>query len=377
MSTDATLIEKGLGNLRRCVGNTPDAGAYVFTSLNLSDDADNKVSDLSSVTKFTELRQVSVNNQNISDLTPLASLPFLAVISCKNNRLESSLDALTFRLCKKPQDGIADTGEDFDAAWAAGDRSIGSVLTSADLSSNLIRGPLGDHRLHRFLRRLNIGNNVLGEVGQGLSKLTELKYLNLSRNQLKCVNIGDLPASITELDLSSNDLEDLGFVSSLLNLEVLVIDQNRLSSTRSLCDCPELRVFSIRNNALSDFNCVENLEDSENLQALSIQGNPLSAVEFIHLRVINLLPQLTSLEGKIILSEERVKSQILLGKDHPRRMHCWDRHLGTEFVDTMPYFEENEDYDRLRIENAIKKAAVQVTGKIAESAIGNVTPRKE
>ena len=33
VTSDAAILEKGLGGLRRCVGKTPDAGAYVFTTL--------------------------------------------------------------------------------------------------------------------------------------------------------------------------------------------------------------------------------------------------------------------------------------------------------------------------------------------------------
>ena len=377
MSDDASIIAKGMGGLKRCVGNTPNAGAYAFTKLELSADSKVKIADLSSVTKFTELTQVSLCNQAIVDLTPLASLPFLSTIECKNNKLTRSLDALEFRSCKKSQDSMADTGEDVDAAWASGDRSIGSVLTSVDLSFNLIKGPLGDHSLHRFLRRLNLANNVLGQVGEGLSGLVQLEYLNLSGNKLESVKSHELPSGLKEIDVSSNNLREIAFVSTLQCLEAIVVDQNRVASTSALGDCPELRVVSIRNNALADFKCIEDLEDSENLQQLCIEGNPLWAVDFVHLRVINLLPQLTSLDGKMIVSEERVKSGILLGNDHPRRMHVWEKHLSIPFVDTVPMFNEDDDDDRMKIENAMKKAAEQVAESIACTAIGNVTPRKD
>jgi hypothetical protein len=377
MSDDASILAKGLGGLKRCVGNTPDAGAYAFTTLELSSDAEVKVTDLSSVTKFTELTKVSLSNQAIADVMPLASLPYLAEIVCKNNKLTRSLDALAFRLCKAAQDSMSDTGSDVDAAWASGDRSIGSVLNSVDLSFNLIPGPLGDHSLHRFLRRLNLANNVLGEVGEGLSGLLQLKYLNLSGNKLKRVEPRELPEGLTELDVSSNDLREIAFVSSLQSLEAIVVDQNRVTSTEALSDCPELRVVSIRNNALAEIRCIEDLEECENLQGLSIEGNPLSAVDFVRLRVISMLPQLTSLEGKMIVSEERVKSVILLGNDHPRRMHTWEKHLSIPFVDTVPMFDEDEDDDRMKIEEAVRAAAQQAAGSIAQTAIGNLTPRKE
>ena len=377
MSDDASILEEALGGLKRCVGNTPDAGAYAFTKLVLSGEAEVKVADLSSVAKYTELTQVSLSNQAITELTPLASLPYLAEIVCDNNKLTRSLDALAFRLCKKAQDSMADTGSDFDAAWASGDRSIGSVLTSVNLSFNMISGPLGDHSLHRFLRRLDLANNTLGEVGEGLSKLLELKYLNLSGNKLKRLESRELPDGLTELDVSSNDLMEISFVCSLQSLETIVLDQNRVSSTEAMRDCPELRIVSIRNNALADMKCIEDLEESKNLQGLCIEGNPLSAVDFVRLRVISMLPQLTSLEGKKIVSEERVKSVILLGNDHPRRMHTWEKHLGIPFVDTVPMFDEDEDDDRIKIEEAVRAAAHEATGSIAQTAIRNVTPRKE
>ena len=366
--SDAETLKQALGGLERCVGHTPNAGAYVFTTLNLSPSLPTespraKVQDLSSLTKLTELRKVRVSSQAIRDLSPIASLPFLVELQADHNELDMSIERCAARWCKE---------EDGERAWRSGDRSIGSVLEVVNLSYNQIVGPIGDHSKHRFLKQLNLSNNQLVNLGPGLSKLPNLKTLNVANNGLKAIETNDLPTSLTSLDASTNALKAIDFATNLIMLEVINLDANRVSNVHALMCCQSLRHASVKNNLLAEFTCIEDLAENEHLQQLSISGNPLCAVEFLRLRVIAILQQLRVLDNEEVNAEDKIKSEVLTGSEHEERKNNWSRMIGTEFVDMVPAFIENSKEDQLNIEEAIQLSASDAV----EEVIRQSTPRK-
>ena len=376
LTSDAAILEKGLGGLRRCVGETPDAGAYVFTTLCLppparrppdADDADSghRIVDISSVSRFSELTQLSLPGQQVQDLSPLAALPFLAELNCSGNDLATSLDATAAPWCRLPANANANgdgNGELTKAtlvakAWSSGDRFIGSQLEIVNLSHNAIPGPLGDHSSHRFLRFLDLSHNTIDVLGPGLSKLWQLRTLSLAGNGLARIEEQDLPPFLTDLDISQNVLESIAFCENLPSLEVLRVDENRVSTVESLSHCAQLRVCHLRGNLVSSFEagllCA--LRDAEHLQSLTVLGNPVAAVDFYRLRLIRMLPQLTELDAKPVLPEDKVKSDVLVGSEHPERMATWAKYIGKDvpFEDTVPAFVVDTVDDEEKVRRAL------------------------
>jgi hypothetical protein len=379
MSTmnDSEILQKALGGLQRCVGQTPDAGSYVFTTLNLlsqegpsngvvTDTGETvtqpKVQDISSITKFTELRQVRLSGQAISDLSPIVSLPFLAELQADHNTLNMSIENCAAKWCKEQEEG---------KAWRDGDRSIGSILEVVNLSHNQIIGPLGDHSKHRFLRSLDLSHNNIQTLGAGLFMLYNLKHLNISNNGITIIESNDLPTCLTSLDVSSNGLDNIKFIDNLLSLEKIVLDSNRVGVLNALSSCSLLRICSAKNNVLRDFDCIRVLQDNEHLQELHILGNPICAVEFVRLRVIAILQQLRTLDNDVVDATDKVKSEVLTGSEHDKRKERWNKMIGTEFTDMVKAFKFSERQDEENIEEAIRLSAENAVN----TAINQATPR--
>ena len=365
--TDIETLKAALGGLQRCVGQTPDAGAYVFTSLSLSEPLPNesprqKVTDISSLAAFTELRKIKVSSQAITDLSPIISLPYLAELQADNNQLDCSIERCAAKWCKE---------EDGEHAWRSGDRSIGSVLQVVDLSYNKICGPIGDHSKHRFLKSLNLSNNILEKLGPGLSKLKNLTTLNISNNGIAQIERGNLPTSLTSLDVSLNGLKNIKFMSNLLGLEICNIDSNRITVLAPLANCQSLHTACARNNLLSDFKSIEDLEENIHLQQLSISGNPLCAVDFVRLRVIAILQQLSELDGASVDATDKIKSEVLTGSEHPVRQDLWKDMIQTSFIDMVPAYVENSEEDTFKINQARQLAAEEMVNETIRAA----TPR--
>lgn len=108
-----------------------------------------------------------------------------------------------------------------------------------DMSRNEVNQiyPGAFHGLQGHLRLLNLSSNLLGEVYENTFEfLTELRVLDLSHNHIGALGkeaFRDLPR-LRGLYLTGNSLRNLGFPSSLPNLEVLMLGDNRLNNLHSI-----------------------------------------------------------------------------------------------------------------------------------------------
>lgn len=113
-----------------------------------------------------------------------------------------------------------------------------SRLVHLDLSRNQLidLSPLlGDLKWASTIRHLDLSSNRFGEVPvEVLAQLRSLETLNLMTNSLKSIsNCRWLPESLIHLELSENQIEDIGDLVWALalrcpNIEILRVAQNRL-----------------------------------------------------------------------------------------------------------------------------------------------------
>ena len=127
------------------------------------------------------------------------------------------------------------------------------------------------------------------------------KELIFSKNSKKL----DL-SEITKLNIYGEDLEDISILSSMPKLEYLSLSCNNISSLSSLSNCIYLREIYLRNNNISSFEELNNLRNLFNLKVLWLDGNPICDDNFYRKKVLNILPQVISLDNKKrILKRER------------------------------------------------------------------------
>ncbi|KAJ3331982.1 Protein tilB [Blyttiomyces sp. JEL0837] len=116
----------------------------------------------------------------------------------------------------------------------------------------------------RHLEILYLQNNLIKKI-ENLSKLKELRYLNLALNNITVVENLESCESLRKLDLTVN------FISNIFSLQSLV--------------------------------------KNEQLEELFLVGNPCTDLEGYREHVIVTLPQLKSLDGKSIEKSERIKAK--------------------------------------------------------------------
>lgn len=134
--------------------------------------------------------------------------------------------------------------------------------------------------LQGHLKMLNLSHNLLGEVYRyTFASLTNLKVLDLSYNHIGVLGYGSFSGlpNLRALFLTGNSLRDLGFPASLPNLDYLLLNDNKLSSTWNLRHLAgNIKHLDINDNRLTNLEDVQIfLTQLKNLQYLFYGGNTI------------------------------------------------------------------------------------------------------
>lgn len=193
------------------------------------------------------LRNLTIENRKISDLTELAGLSRLETLTVRDCRFEStdlltsiaslpSLTSLTLSECAlSTVSGLADAQklEYLDLSGNGGLRDL-SVL--ADMVT---------------LKELYLQNNAVVSV-EHLTKLTNLETLDVSYNAITSLAHIANCVKLRHLSANGNQINDTIGISSLALLETLSLNYNKLTNVASLGDCKELKELSFNNNEVKD-----------------------------------------------------------------------------------------------------------------------------
>jgi internalin A len=130
-------------------------------------------------------------------------------------------------------------------------------LTSLDLDKNEIIDlkPLASLT---NLKILNLRENQIVNL-KPLASLTNLTSLNLEQNQI--INLKPLASltNLTSLDLDKNEIIDLKPLANLTNLTSLELDKNEIIEVNSLASLTSLNTLNLRDNQIADLKSVAGL----------------------------------------------------------------------------------------------------------------------
>ncbi|KAK9828696.1 hypothetical protein WJX72_001565 [[Myrmecia] bisecta] len=110
---------------------------------------------------------------------------------------------------------------------------------------------------------------------------------------------------VKNLNLWGQDLEDMGLLSSLPNVEVLSLSVNKISSLRDFAGCRKLQEVYLRKNEIRDLAEIEHLAELPDLKVLWMADNPCADTPGYRSQVIHTLTALTKLDNEDITPEER------------------------------------------------------------------------
>lgn len=205
------------------------SGLQHFTNLKELNLADNEVQDLSPLAGLTKLETLNVSGQFISNLYPISELKNLTALDISENEITtlSSLGHL----------------EKLKVLNATDNR-----LTVINSLSTL-----------KSLEKISLSNNPLSE-----GTMTALACLgNVSSVEANNCGIDKLTgipvASLKELYVSNNNLENLSGLSEAKTLEILDVSHNYLTNTEELSALTALVQLDMRGNGLTNIAGLKNL----------------------------------------------------------------------------------------------------------------------
>jgi internalin A len=129
---------------------------------------------------------------------------------------------------------------------------------------------LADRQL-RTLTELDLSINQLVDI-QPLAGLTNLKELRLDSNQIVDINPLAGLTNLTILYLHTNQIVDLKPLAGLTNLTALYLYSNQIVDVQPLSGLTNLTMLGLRSNQIVD---VQSLAGLTNLTLLHISNNPI------------------------------------------------------------------------------------------------------
>ena len=150
-------------------------------------------------------------------------------------------------------------------------------LKYLNLSGNELTEIKGLDQLSK-LKYLDLSNNNISQIN-GLKKLVNLQILNLSRNKIVDVNSKDFLSfdKLKELYLSQNQIQDIGAsIKELGNLEILDLSNNKISKIPMLNNLKKLKRLYLDKNLITE---IKNLHVLEKPKLINLKNNPIRISE--------------------------------------------------------------------------------------------------
>ena len=213
----------------------------------------NKISDITPLLNLDALEQLNLYDNQISNITPLATLTSLTNLNLSYNPI-SDFDPIS-GLTNLQQISLIDTTfSDSDIPILSGLTKLTTLplsrneISDLTLLANVLSGmdDLGSLQLNR--------NQISNITPLGtLTNLTDLGTLNLSDNQISNITPLGHFTSLVNLYLSRNQISEIAPLKTLTNLQWnLWIDGNQISDLSPLENLTELRTLSICYNRYTD-----------------------------------------------------------------------------------------------------------------------------
>ena len=221
-----------------------------LTKLSLSN---NKITDLKPLAGLNNLIELSIDNNQISDLQPLSGLSNLTTLVLYRNQI-------------------------VDVKPLAGLIKLNYLNVSGNKISNV--EPLADLI---NLTKLWLPFNQIIDV-EPLANLRNLNQLSLSDNKIKNVQPFAGLLNLTVLDIAHNQIVDVRPFVSLNNLTELALDHNQIVNVDSLAGLTKLTYLSLESNQISN---VKQLAGLTKLKTLTLDKNLVNPITSVTTQLPN------------------------------------------------------------------------------------------
>ena len=250
----------------------------VCTKLTKLDLSDNSISDISALVDIPGLTELDLSNNSISDISPLVSMTKLTKLDLSNNNIKSA--AALKELTKLTELQIG--GNKLVSFTVVGKLTALKTLGLND--TGLKDSDLSSLYTLKDLKKLNIEDNgALTESGvSALQK--KLPGCTISHSELaRSIELGgkSFPSDSETVEATDLGLTDISRVSGFTNVKHMDLSKNQISSVSALSSLTSLESLDLSDNKITDVSALHSLK---NLKQLWLGGNNLSAEQIDALR---------------------------------------------------------------------------------------------
>jgi hypothetical protein len=121
----------------------------------------------------------------------------------------------------------------------------------------------------------------------------------------------DKLSNIKNLNLWGAELTDVSLVAQMVNLEVLALSVNHVTTLRDIAECKNLRELYLRRNDIASLGEVYYLTKLPNLTTLWLSDNPCSKDVNYRMFTVRCCPSLRQLDSIEVSPQERSDAQLL------------------------------------------------------------------
>ncbi|QQZ28335.1 TIR domain-containing protein [Thiothrix subterranea] len=231
---------------------------------------DNQISDLSALAHVPNLQTLSFGGNQINSLSALAHVPNLQTLGCGSNQI-SDLSALAHVPNLQTLDcSSSNSIRDFSAlAHVPNLQTLRCWNNQISDLSPLVHVP--------NLRKLYCSSNPISDLSP-LVHVPNLQTLQCWSNQISDLSPLVHVPNLQTLQCWNNQISDLSPLAHVPNLQILQCWDNQISDLCALAHVPNLQTLSFGNNQISDMSPIYSVVMSEQLQQLSLYGNPACGI---------------------------------------------------------------------------------------------------
>ncbi|KAF7644923.1 hypothetical protein LDENG_00213510 [Lucifuga dentata] len=234
------------------------------------------------------------------------------------------------------------------------------------------------------LKVLNLPNNSIGYI-EGLRDLVHLKWLNLSGNNIKVIEQLNNCISLQHLDLSDNNISSIGDLTKLVALKTLLLHGNSITTLRTVpAHLPaHLSILSLSENEIRDLNELSYLAPLHELEQLSIMSNPcvmatpsLPGFDYRPF-IMSWCLNLKVLDGYVVSQKEGLKAEWLYSQGKGRSYRPGQHVQLVQYLATVCPLTSSpalETAENAKLEKILSKQRLHQKQLLEESQVGCQSP---
>jgi hypothetical protein len=136
----------------------------------------------------------------------------------------------------------------------------------------------------------------------------------------------------------------------MINLEILSLPSNKISSLYPLSKCKNLREINLRNNKVFSFDQLYFLKNLKKLKILCLEGNPISYNDNYMEKILEILPNLHYLDNRIVSNCNNINIRNRKYK-YMKRVLTEEKKVRIDFDDNknIPYISNNKANNNKKI----------------------------